>query len=74
MSSLSSVPDITIVAPVIIFLLLETVRSTGNNNVCFSLALNHRRRKLLRICPALGNISVPMTPIDICHRQFRRQL
>jgi hypothetical protein len=70
-SSLSSVPDIFIEAPVIIFLLF---RSLGNNNVPFSLALNHKPRKLVPMCPALGTSSVPTTPIGMRPRQFRRQL
>jgi hypothetical protein len=70
MSSLSSVPDIFIEAPVILTFI--SARSLGNNNVRFSLAPNHKRRKLLRMGPALGSL-VPTTPIGTC-RQFLRQL
>jgi len=75
MSSSSSVPNIFIEAPVIIFFTFVSVRSLENNNVRFSLALSHKRRKLLlHMRPVLGTSSVPTTPTAMRHRQSRRQL
>jgi hypothetical protein len=74
MSSLSSVPDITVVAPVIILNFIS-LGLLAINNLRFSLALKHKRRKLLRMRPMVGTSSVPMTPpTGMYHQQFRRRL